>query len=868
MVDNLSEKVFDEPAYYDYYRQLLKDVPEEEMIGAWRELCKQDLFFLSEFVLRNKESESIPFIKEFQGEMCRWLERPGQRKMLMAPRGHGKSTVANRNYVVWRLINDPNTTILIISATLDNAKKKLKAIQEVFEKNKFFKELFPELIPTSFGDGWTQTQMNIPRTSTDPESSVEVQGYEGELTSRHYKIILFDDVVGKENSTSREQIQKVVNFYTQSLQLLKKPGGEMLVIGTMWSYADLHNHIIENLYEEFDIYVRSVWAEDRFVRIGDGGKYQWITTANTKTPLYPEMFGREDLETLKKEITADPLQGMSIWMAQYELKIIDEKSAIFPRNVVNEKNCWFTDEDLYEKKLAFSLSCDPAVSEAKEADETVFIVRAVDDAGYWYVIDVFGERGMREEAIVNKYVQLLVDYPIDLATIETISFQRNLQYAIEKRCQEDKIFFPYQKLPSGFLQGSKNNSDLKIRGLASPYTTGKIKFRKGDLQTELLLDQMWRFPRSSKDDRCLVGDTLIATEYGDKKIKDIIVGDRVITPLGLKKVVASGKTGEDLVVENRGLVGTLNHPVFFNNKFDNLVAISHNDCVSNLNLKTQILWAYKKLLYLMERNTSSWGGKKDIISINQQQLRGRSVLRDCMWQFGNFIIKRKSRKAMLFIIKILILLITTLKIWSVYRMSSMVKSIGKLGVKAVRIELERICREPQKKLKSGTPQKPVISGIKSIIRTVLQKLLGMNQYVCIVARKYLAPERLLLNTAPTHAKWYTGIETESCVRKKSVLSAEKNLWVSNIGTQDSVIGGVQQSIENVEKKEVYNIEVEDAHCYYANGILVGNCDALSQHLWLPVIATRVWKSNEIKTEPSELDRYGHKKNNERTGLYI
>ncbi len=502
MVDNLSEKLLDEPKYYDYYRQLLKDIPEDEMVDAWRELCKQDLFFLSEFVLRNKESEGIPFIEEFQGEMCRWLEKVGFRKMLMAPRGHAKSTVANRNYVVWRIINDANYTGLIISATLDNAKKKLKAIQEVFEKNKLFRELFPELIPRSFGDGWTQTQMNIPRTSTDPESTVEVQGYEGELTSRHYKQIIFDDVVGKENSTSREQIQKVVNFYTQSLQLLKKPGGEMLVIGTMWSYADLHNHIIENLYEEFDIYVRSVWAEDRFIRIGgEKEKYKWVTTANTRTPLYPEMFNLEDLHILKKEIIADPMQGASTWMAQYELKIIDEKSAIFPRNVVNEKNCWFTDDDLFEKKLAFSLSCDPAVSEAKEADETAFVVRAVDDAGYWYVIHVYGERGMREEAIVDKYVELLSEYPIDLATIETISFQRNLQYAIEKRCLEDKIFFPYQKLPSGFLQGSKNNSDLKIRGLAAPYTTGKIKFRKGDLQTDLLLDQMWRFPRSNKDDR-------------------------------------------------------------------------------------------------------------------------------------------------------------------------------------------------------------------------------------------------------------------------------------------------------------------------------------------------------------------------------
>ena len=188
-------------------------------------------------------------------------------------------------------------------------------------------------------------------------------------------------------------------------------------------------------------------------------------------------------------------------LAQRELKIVDEKTAIFPRLVVNEKNCWFTLDDIKEKKLAFSLSCDPAVSESKEADETAFVVRAVDDVGYWYVFEVFGERGMREEAIVDKYIELLIKYPIDLATVETISFQRNLQYAIEKRCQDEKVFFPYHKLPSGFLQGGKNTSDLKIRGLAPLYTTGKIKFLKGCEQTLTLLDQLWRFPRSNKDDR-------------------------------------------------------------------------------------------------------------------------------------------------------------------------------------------------------------------------------------------------------------------------------------------------------------------------------------------------------------------------------
>lgn len=477
----------------------------EEKRLALRELCLRDLFFLSEFVLRNRESEPVILNREYHGEMCDWLmnnrREDGKllkRRLLQAPRGTLKSTVANRNYVVWRIINNPNITILINSATLDNSKKKIRAIQEVFEKNKTFRWLFPEVIPPNFNERWTQQEMCVPRTSTDPEFTVEVQSVEGELTSRHYDLILDDDVVGKENSSTADQIKKVINYYTQSLQLLKKPHGEKLIIGTIWDYSDLHNHILENLSHQYDILVRSIWKNDRYVR-GEDGKYKWITEGE-KEPVYPEMLDMDGIMELRDEIIADPLRGRSTWMAQYELKIVDDKNAIFNRAQAGKEGFWFTDDDLYEKKLAFSLGCDPAVSEAKQADDTVFTVRALDDEGYWYFVEVYGKVGMREEEIVDMYIYFLQKYPIDLCTIETISFQRNIKYALDQRCLQDKIFLPYIKLPAGYDQAGKATSDLKIRGLAAPYATGKLRFRRGCEHTEKLLDQMWRFPKTTHDD--------------------------------------------------------------------------------------------------------------------------------------------------------------------------------------------------------------------------------------------------------------------------------------------------------------------------------------------------------------------------------
>ncbi len=477
----------------------------DEKRMSLRELCFRDLFFLSEFVLRNRESESIPLDRDYHGEMCDWLMNNKRadgkllkRRMLNAPRGTLKSTVANRNYAIWRIIKNSNITILINSATLDNSKKKIRAIQEIFEKNETFRWLFPEVIPENFNERWTQQEMCVPRTSSDPEYTVEVQSVEGELTSRHYDLILDDDVVGKENSSTSEQIKKVINYYTQSLQLLKKPDGERLVIGTLWNWGDLHNHILENIYRQFDILVRSIWKHDRY-EILPNGKYQW-NSYGEQTPLYPDMLDTDGIEELKTEIEADPLKGRSTWMAQYELKIVDDKNAIFKRSQSSKENFWFTDEDLLEKKLAFSLSCDPAVSESKQADDTAFIVRAIDENGFWYFVEVFGKIGMREEDIVEMYIHFLKKYSPDICTLETIAFQKNIKYALEKKCMEEKVFFPYMKLPGGYDQASKINSDLKIRGLSAPYSTGKLRFKKGCKYTEKLLDQMWRFPKSSHDD--------------------------------------------------------------------------------------------------------------------------------------------------------------------------------------------------------------------------------------------------------------------------------------------------------------------------------------------------------------------------------
>src|SRR5262245_57004750 len=69
-------------------------------------------------------------------------------------------------------------------------------------------------------------------------------------------------------------------------------------------------------------------------------------------------------------------------------------------------------------------------------------------------------------------------------------------------------------------------------------------------------------PNGAHDDLWLAANTLIMTRRGWIEICFIEQGEDVLTPLGWRGVLECGCTGYAKVIERRGLVGTVNHPVF------------------------------------------------------------------------------------------------------------------------------------------------------------------------------------------------------------------------------------------------------------------------------------------------------------------
>lgn len=293
------------------------------------------------------------------------------------------------------------------------------------------------------------------------------------------------------------------------------------------------------------------------------------------------------------------------------------------------------------------------------------------------------------------------------------------------------------------------------------------------------------------DDMCFVADTKIATLFGYKNIQDVKKGDWIITPVGLRRCVASGKTGIKSTISKFGLNATQNHKVFYGDKFERLGKLTTIKRCSILSLKDLVTWAYKKQLFLTGKHIDSWG-REDIIYLNQQAMRGGGVRKDFMSRFGSFIRARKFRRALSFTTKTIMYLITILIIWSVFRVANTLKC-------TLRGQRTTNCI----KRKNGKNTSTAYGNRPSNGTKVLRDTFGMSNTDLKPQKKPKSPEK-----------------------HESVNIVEKSLCVSKQKSNDFVQKGVQTSLKREMQDAVYNITVENAGCYYANDILVSNCDAM------------------------------------------
>lgn len=211
---------------------------------AERKLCQTDLFYLLTRKLSRPDADN-----DWCFARAREVQANPDGHLDLWAREHYKSTLITFSKSIQDILCDPEITIGIFSHTRPIAKGFLEQIKRELETNEGLQDLFPEIFfkkPGSESPKWSLDSGIIVKRKTNPkEATVEAWGLvDGQPTSKHFKIQLYDDVVTRESVTTPDQIHKVTSAWELSLNL-GAHGGKRRYIGTRYHIHDTYRVMMD-----------------------------------------------------------------------------------------------------------------------------------------------------------------------------------------------------------------------------------------------------------------------------------------------------------------------------------------------------------------------------------------------------------------------------------------------------------------------------------------------------------------------------------------------------------------------------------------------------------------------------------------------
>lgn len=250
-----------------------------------RQLVLDDLYLFCKFVLNYNR-----MIPALHMPLCRFLQRPGRRKLILMPRWYFKTTICTVGATLHSICRNPNLRILPVFNTEDNSMARVGEIKAHVETNPMFHLLFPDIVP-DMAKPWSTKRLTFKHSRIFPEANVEAAGVNTDLTSRHYNRIGEDDPIAakrdqltaEEIMPSPEDIDKGIGFHKMlvNLRIPDEPGFpfERWYIGTRWCANDVVQWILDH-EPDYEIFLRRAENE-----AGESA--------------YPEMISTEELHRIR-----------------------------------------------------------------------------------------------------------------------------------------------------------------------------------------------------------------------------------------------------------------------------------------------------------------------------------------------------------------------------------------------------------------------------------------------------------------------------------------------------------------------------------------------------------------------------------------
>lgn len=346
------------------------DVPFSDILTIWQDLTQggknmemvRALALEDRFFLMVQLCNRVDLLHPWLYARCREVEKDPDGYLDLWAREHYKSTIITFAGAIQEILKDPEITIGLFSHTAPIAKAFLGQIRNELQGNEKLKKLFPDVLydnPRSQSPSWSLDKGIIVKRKTNPkEATIEASGLvDGQPTSKHFRLMIYDDTVVKESVSTPDQIAKTTEAWELS-DNLGSAGGRKWHIGTRWAFGDTYEAMMD----------RGAVIPRLHPATIDG-------TYDGESVFLP----KDQLDAKKI------IQGPATFACQ------------MLQNPLGGKERMFNTDDLmvYELRPAtmnIYIMCDPARSKKRGSAKTAIVVIGVDHGMNKYLLDGFNHR--------------------------------------------------------------------------------------------------------------------------------------------------------------------------------------------------------------------------------------------------------------------------------------------------------------------------------------------------------------------------------------------------------------------------------------------------------------------------------------------
>lgn len=617
-------------------------------------------------------------------------------------------------------------------------------------------------------------------------------GVGGGITGQGADILIIDDPIKDRAQAGSKTIRDSIwDWYTSTAYTRLSPGGGVIVMATRWHTDDLIGRLIQRMGEgdTFRIVNYPAIAEHDELHRKAG------------EALHPERYPLSTLLQSQKTI------GSRDWEALYQQHPVPDGGALF-------KLEWFrrwTATSLPPEFDHTLMSWDMTFKDSKNSDYVVGQVWGKKGPNFYLLDQV---RGQWDFVKTKEMVRVLAH-----------KWPRVVRKLVEDKANGSAVISELKSTVSGFVPITPTESKEARASSVTPYFEAGNVFIPEDSAAPWVphyVSELLEFPAGSHDDQCFVAGTKVATLFGDKPIEKIKAGEMVLTPFGLKRVLFSGKTGTRNVISKFGVTATPDHPFITRDaEIKAFQTVEEEECIK-LKYRNLINPILQRRLRSTALPIVSWD-RGSITLASPPRTKAGKLRKGSMWLYGNSSLGKLCLKGFISIIRTATLSITNLAILSVYHgMNTARKLITKLkGSKNILTRCGRLQVH-------GIEAKKEEVGIASMLKKGFRPFINVSvRFVAPFLRQKVQTE----GSAQESVKPNTDGITSVIRSQKNAKSVVKSSLPSRVEAENPELHApelVAESWGGIEP--VYNLCVSDVHMFFANGVLVHNCDATTQAL--------------------------------------